>query len=60
MEFFDYPKINVSKRSNEQNMQAVNAYLCNMADQMNYAMGQMQSDICSLRKEMEELKNGKQ
>lgn len=59
MEVFDYPAINADKKSSEQNMQVLQSYLCNMADQMNYVVGQMTQQIESLKQEVEELKNGK-
>ena len=59
MEIFDYPNVNVGKKTNEQNMQAMYSYMCNAADQMNYVVGQLTQQIENLRNEVEELKNGK-
>lgn len=59
MEIFDYPNVNVGKKTNEQNMQAMYSYMCNTADQMNYVVSQLTQQIENLRNEVEELKNGK-
>ena len=59
MEIFEYPNVNVGKKTNEQNMKAMYSYMCNTADQMNYVVGNLTQQIESLRREVEELKNGK-
>ena len=59
MEIFEYPNVNVGKKTNEQNMKAMYSYMCNTADQTNYVVSNLTQQIESLRKEVEELKNGK-
>lgn len=55
MATFDAPNISVEKKTNEQNMQAVKAYLTDLADQLNYMVNQQQKEIENLRSEIEAL-----
>ena len=56
MATFDAPNISVEKKTNEQNMQAVKAYLTDLADQLNYMVNQQQKEIETLRSKIEALK----
>lgn len=56
MATFDAPNISVEKKTNEQNMQAVKAYLTDLADQLNYTVNQQQKEIETLRSEIKALK----
>lgn len=56
MATFDAPNISVEKKTNEQNMQAVKAYLTDLADLLNYTVNQQQKEIETLRSEIEALK----
>lgn len=51
---FDYPNINVEKRSNEENMQSTKAYLSELADQLNYALNNLESRIEKLEENVKE------
>lgn len=53
MEKLDYPNIN-SGRTAEQNIMAIKSYLCNMADQLNYMIGILDSRISEIESEKEE------
>lgn len=46
---FDYPNINVSGKSNEQNMQAVKSYLNSLSDQLNYYLNDIEKQISELK-----------
>lgn len=56
MATFDAPNISVEKKTNEQNMQAVKAYLTDLADLLNYTVNQQQKEIETLRSEIKALK----
>lgn len=49
METFDTPSINVEKKSNEENMQAVKAYLSELAEKLNYMSNNLQEQIDSIK-----------
>lgn len=51
---FDYPNINVEKRSNEENMQSTKSYLSALADQLNYALNNLESRIEKLEENVKE------
>lgn len=43
---FDYPTgINLTEKTNEQNMQYTKTYLINMIDSLTYQMNQMESEL---------------
>lgn len=46
---FDYPNINVSGKSNEQNMQAVKSYLNSLSDQLNYYLNDIEKQLSELK-----------
>lgn len=50
---FDYPNINIGGKSNEQNMQAVKAYLNNLSDQLNFYLNDMETQILELKEMIE-------
>lgn len=52
---FDYPSINVGGKSNEQNMQAVKAYLNNLSDQLNFYVNTLEEEIAELREMIESM-----
>ena len=45
----NYPNIDVAKKSNEANMQAVKACLCDMVDQMNYYVTDLENKVEQLQ-----------
>lgn len=52
---FDYPSINVGGKSNEQNMQAVKAYLNNLSDQLNFYINTLEDEITELKETIENM-----
>jgi hypothetical protein len=42
---FDYPGIDVEKKTTEQNLQATKAYLIEMAEQLNYQIGLLKDTV---------------
>jgi hypothetical protein len=55
MASFDSPNINIEKKTNEQNMATVKAYLSNMADTLNYTLNSLQSQISELAERISDL-----
>lgn len=55
---FDGPAINVDSKTNEQNLQILKGYLNDMADQMNYLIANMQSQIDDLKAQVDSFKEG--
>lgn len=45
---FDFPTIDVERRSNEENIKAIKSYLFEMTDQLNYEIDQIKSQIQEL------------
>lgn len=56
MATFDTPNISVEKKTNEQNMQAVKAYLTDLAENLNYVINQQNAKMEALRAEIAEIK----
>lgn len=56
MATFDTPNISVEKKTNEQNMQAVKAYLTDLAENLNYVINQQNAEMEALRAEIAEIK----
>lgn len=48
MATFDVPSINVSDKTNEENMQAVKSHLYNLSDNLNYYINNLESRISTL------------
>lgn len=55
MAAFDSPNINVTRKSNEENMQIVKNYLSDLADTLNYTVNSMQEQINALAERISEL-----
>lgn len=45
MQNFDYPSINVSKKTNEENMQSAKNWMIQMSDQMNFYITRLEARI---------------
>lgn len=45
MQNFDYPSINVSKKTNEENMQSAKNWMIQMSDQMNFYITRLETRI---------------
>lgn len=56
MATFDTPNISVEKKTNEQNMQAVKAYLTDLAENLNHVINQQNAEMEALRAEIAEIK----
>ena len=50
---FDGPGVSVESKTNEQNLQILKGYLNDMADQLNYQIATLQSQIDDLKARVE-------
>lgn len=56
---FDYPKVSLSGKTNEENIQAVKAWAIDMADMMNAYINNLEERVTTLESMMNELKGDK-
>lgn len=53
-----YPNVNIGRYSNEQNIQNMNAFMCELSDTVNHYIGTLEEEIETLKSEIETLKKG--